>query len=112
MQVVDKPLTSSELKKLSLEIFGNFVKAVVDVEKQTMAVNAELHADLEAFMVENGSKSQNLWGINIYPDLAHGEMVEFDSMINLKPSLGNMSRNVVSTEIRQKILKVVNKLVK
>jgi len=40
---------------------------VVDVKKETMAVDAELHADEEKLLLENGSKQTDLWGINIYP---------------------------------------------
>ena len=97
---------------MARKLFGNMVKAVVDVEKEIMAVDGELHADLEVLLSENGSKRANLWGINIYPEIEGEEQIEFDSMINLKPHLGNRTRNVESAEIRSKIIKIVNSLVK
>lgn len=93
------------------KMFGNLIKAVVDIEKEIMAVNGELHADEEALLLQNGSKQQNLWGINIYPDLQGDNFIEFDSMINLRPSQGNRSRGVDSEEIRKKIIGIVNKLI-
>ena len=94
------------------ERFGNMVKAVIDVEKEIMAVDAELHADEEALLLEKGSRQEDLWGINIYPEMSENERIEFDSMINLRPSQGNRTRGVDAPEIRQKIIKIVNKRVK
>ena len=94
------------------ERFGNLVKAVIDVDKGIIAVDAELHADEEAALLESGSKQENLWGINIYPEMPENERIEFDSMINLRPSQGNRTRGVDSPEIRQKIIEVVNKRIK
>lgn len=92
-------------------MFGNLVKAVVDVEKGIMAVDGELHADEEALLLENGSAQKNLWGINIYPDLTGDDFIEFDSMINLRPSQGNRSRSVEDKEIQKEIIKIVNSLI-
>ena len=92
--------------------FGNLVKAVVDVERGIMAVDAELHSDEEALLLENGSEQKNLWGINLYPGASGDNFVEFDSMINLRPSQGNMSRNLDSPELRDKIRTIVGKIIK
>jgi len=92
--------------------FGNFVKAVVDVEKGMMVVDAELHADEEAYLLEKGSQSKALWGINIYPGLKNEEWIEYDSMVNLKPAQGNRTRGIDDPEIREKIIKIVSGLVK
>jgi len=85
---------------------------VVDIEKGIMALDAELHADQEALLLEQGSAQENLWGINIYPDLPNEQRIEFDSMINLRPSFGNCSRGVDSPGIQKKIIEIVNKLIK
>lgn len=62
MRIITEKITISELKEMSEKMFGNLVKAVVDVEKETMAVDAELHADEEALMLKDGSEQKNLWG--------------------------------------------------
>lgn len=112
MKIIWEIMTFDELNKMAEERFGTMVKAVVDIEKEIMAVDAELHADEEAGLLENGSKQENLWGINIYPEMPKSEWIEFDSMINLRPSQGNRTRGVDKPEIRQKIVEIVNKLVK
>lgn len=92
--------------------FGSLVKAVVDIEQGIMAVDAELHSDEEALLLENGSRQKDLWGINLYPAQDGEGFIEFDSMINLRPSQGNMSRRVDNPEAREKIVNVVNKIIK
>ena len=88
------------------------VKAVVDIEQEIMAINGELHADEEAVLMEQGAKQSNLWGINLYPELyGQEDWLEFDSMINLRPSGGNKSRGVEDPEIRKRIREIVNNLV-
>ena len=104
-------ITIPELKEMANNMFGNFVKAVVDVELDIMAVDAELHADIEALLLENGSKQENLWGINLYPELSRTDFIEFDSMINIRPGQNNKSRNIEDPKIREEILAIVNKLV-
>lgn len=37
--------------------------------------------------------------------------IEFDSVINLKPHFGNRTRGVDNPELRERIIKIVNKLV-
>jgi len=111
MEIIKKQISLEELKQMAEKMFGNLVKAVVDIEKGIMALNGELHADEEALLLQNGSKQHSLWGINIYPDLAGDGFIEFDSMINLRPSQGNRSRGVDSEEIRKKIIEIVSKLI-
>lgn len=112
MKIVRNKIQLEELKKLAKSGFGELVKAVVDVDRKIMAVDGELHADEEALLLEDGSLQRNLWGINLYPEIEIDDWIEFDSMINLRPSVGNLSRGVEDPEIRGKIISVVNKLVK
>ncbi len=108
MKTVENNISIKELKEMSSKMFGNLVKAVVDVQTHVLVVDAELHSDQEAYLLQLGSKQENLWGINIYPDLGKEERIEFDSMINLRPSQNNNSRGVDSEEIQKKILDIVN----
>lgn len=112
MKILDTPIALSELKTLATARFGNLVKAVVDIEKGIMAIDAELHADEEAELLSQGSKQENLWGINLYPDLTGDGFVEFDSMINVRPSAGNVSRGINDPKIQKTIRDIVSKLIK
>lgn len=109
--LIENPITRGQLKEIAQKRMGDLVKVVVDIERGIMAVGGELHSDEEAFLLERGSKQTNLWGINLYPDLSDDEMVEFDSVINIRPRQ-NRSRSVESEELRNKILQIVKKLIK
>jgi len=77
-----------------------------------MAVDGELHSDEEALLLENGSLQRNLWGINIYPELEEKDWIEFDAIINIRPSQGNRSRGVDDPALKEKVIKIVLNLVK
>ncbi len=109
MEIIRESLTLQALKEMAAALFGDMVKAVVDVDRERMAVNAELHSDLEALLLEDGSKQASLWGINLYPELQGGDFLEFDSMINVRPSQHNRSRDVLDPWIRKKIIAIVEK---
>ena len=111
MMIITEELVLNGLKQMA-EMFGGMVKAVADVDRGLLAVDAELHSDLEALLLENGSKQKSLWGINLYPDLPGDEFIEFDSLINMRPSQGNRSRGVDNEEIRERIAAIVNKRIK
>lgn len=112
IKIVKNSISREELLQIAKEGFGDLVKAVVDIEQKIMAVGGELHADGEVELMEKcGSKRENTWGINIYPKKPDDEWIEFDSMINIKPSLGNRSRDVESLETKGIIKKIVGKLI-
>ena len=107
MEIVEEKISIQQLKEMSSKMFGDLVKAVVDIEKEILVVDAELHSDQEAYLLQLGSKQENLWGINIYPDLDVDKRIEFDSMINLRPSQDNNSREIENEGLRKKILNIV-----
>lgn len=112
MKLVDKKITLGALKKMSSRTFGGLVKAVIDIEKGVMVVNADMHADQEKFLMDTGSKQDDLWGINLYPNLPQDQFIEFDSMINIRPRLNNFTRGIDDKKTRDKIVEVVTSLIK
>ena len=111
IKIIENKITKAELKEIAENQFGDFVKAVVDLEKGIMAIGAELHADEEATLLERGAQQKNLWGVNLYPEKSGDEWIEFNSMINIRPSQGNTSRSVEDPKIQEKIREVVAKRV-
>lgn len=95
------------------KMYGGLVKGVVDVQKNILVLDAEMHADQEQFLLEQGSKQDDLWGINLYPSkFGSKDFVEFDSMINIRPRQKNMSRGVDNEELRKQIVAIVEGIVK
>lgn len=101
-------ISVSELSIMAASMYGAFVKAVVDIKRGILVVDAELHVDQEQFLLEQGSGQTDLWGINLYPDkFGTGDFIEFDSMINIRPRQKNMSRGVENEETRKEITALV-----
>lgn len=111
IDLIEKQITKVHLSEVAKQRFGDMVKAVVDVEKRIMTIGAELHSDEEALLIEQGSRQQDLWGINLYPEKSGDDFIEFDSMINIRPSQGNRSRDVTDPLVRQKIKDIINLLI-
>ncbi len=101
-------ITINELKVMAEKTYGTLVKADVDIAKKVMIVDMDMHADGEAYMLENGSKQQDLWGFNLYPQhYGTKDFIEFDSMINIRPRQNNMSRDVQDPAVREQIQQIV-----
>ena len=101
-----------ELRQMAAARFGDMVKGVVDVRRGIMLLDADMHADQEAELLADGSAQRDLWGINLYPELAGVDWLEFDSLINLRPSFGNRSRGVDDSATREAIVSMVEQLVR
>jgi hypothetical protein len=111
MKMVMKSISLKELIEMSHRMHEELVKAVVDIDKGIMIVDIDMHVDAELELLESGSQQKNLWGINIHPLETKENRIEFDSMINIRPSSGNRSRGVEDKEVQKKIISLVNKLV-
>ncbi len=102
----------AELQEMAEKMYGTLVKADVDIAKKLLVVDMEMHADGEAYLLEQGSEQSDLWGINLHPD-KHGtdEFIEFDSMINIRPRQQNPSRDVLDPAVRQQIIAFIDEIV-
>jgi len=107
-----QPVSFEQLRHLARARFGDMVKAVVDLRREIMLLDADMHADQEAELLADGSEPEDLWGITLYPDAPDADWLEFDSMINLRPSFGNRTRGVDSPATREAIVQLVERLVR
>lgn len=105
MRILESPIKKAELLKSKTVFEGPMIKAVVDVKRRIMGIDAQLHADIEQFLLASGSKQEDLWGVNLYPE--DEDFIEFDSMINIRPQQGNRSRSVEDPEMQESIREVV-----
>ena len=110
--IISTPINAKRLAEMATASFGDMVKAVVDTRLKLLALGGGLHSDEEQALIEQGSDQQDLWGINIYPEQPRSEWIEFDSMINIRPRMGNRSRGVEDEGARQLIIAVIDSLIK
>jgi hypothetical protein len=110
-RILQSPVTRRELVVLAAEQFGDMIKAAVDVVREVVALGGQLHSDEEAILLDDGSRQSDVWGINLYPDEPGDGWIEFDSMINVRPSQGNRSRGVADKALQNRIREVVSRWV-
>lgn len=108
----DDPISIDDLRRFVPGRFRDFVKGVVDLRRRVLLVDADMQADQEAALLAEGSDQRDLWGINLYPQLDGPDWLEFDSMINLRPSFGNRSRGVDDPATRDAIAGLLGSLVR
>ena len=111
MQILQTAITRAELAALAENTFGDMIKCVADVKQGLLAIDAELHADLERLLLENGSAGEDLWGFNLYPDEEGEDFIEYDSLINIRSWQGNPSRGISNPEIKEAIAKIVSQFI-
>ena len=104
MQILQTAITRAELAALAENTFA-------DVKQGLLAIDAELHADLERLLLENGSAGEDLWGFNLYPDEEGEDFIEYDSLINIRSWQGNPSRGISNPEIKEAIEKIVSQFI-
>ena len=111
MQILQHPISKSELASIAGNTFGDMVKAVADVKRGIVAIDADLHSDLERILLEDGSAQEDLWGFNLWVEEEGDDFIEFDSLINIRSWQGNPSRDVVDPAVREAIKSTVNKFI-
>jgi hypothetical protein len=108
MKQIHEKVLLAELRQLSERMYGSLVKADVDISNGILVIDMDMHADGEAFLLDAGSKQEDLWGINLHPDkFGTNEFVEFDSLINIRPRQQNPTRDILDQAIRASIVKIV-----
>ena len=112
MKIITEPTSLSELWLTRKVGFEDMMKMVVDVEQEIIGDDAELHADLEALLLDNGSRQPNPWGINIYPDQSDEDYIEFTALINIRPSQANRSMELEDPQTLHKIREICSRLLK
>ena len=111
MQILQKSITRAELAALAENTFGYMIKCVADVKQGLLALDAELHADLERLLLENGSAGEDLWGFNLYPEEDGDGFIEYDSLINIRSWQNNPTRDVLDPGIREAIKLIVEQFI-
>ena len=84
-----------------------FIKVVVDIERGILVGGGQRHVEGEQKLLQEGSKQENLWGGGFDTETKE---IDYNSMINLRPSADNPSRDILSSKIRKMFDKIVKDL--
>ena len=111
IKLIDSKIDRDELKRLVAEGFKDMVKYAIDVKNRRIAIGGELHADEEQLLLENGSEQKDIWGANYYPGKGETGCIEYTSLINIRPSQGNNSMEIVNEDLLEKIKEITFALI-
>jgi hypothetical protein len=87
-----------------LEAQGSYLKLAVDVAQGLVVGGGEYHADCEEVLLEQGSRQENIWGADWYPD---SHAVAFGALINIRPRQNNRAMEVQDAALRARIEQIV-----
>jgi hypothetical protein len=111
MEIIRTPISRQDLIDRFTTSYPTVVKAVVDLGRGIIALDAEWHADLEVLLLEEGSKQENLWGINLMPLKRPEDFIIFESLINIRPAQKNFSLDITDANLQARIQEVVSRLI-
>lgn len=104
--LITKHATKEQIEQASQDLAG-YIKVVVDVEKEILTAGGMKHVEGEQLLLKHDSNQENLWGGGFDVET---EEIDYDSMINIRPSQGNSSRQVMDEAIREKMDTTIKKL--
>lgn len=107
IKIVEDTISLEELSEIAKEYYIDMVKGVVDISTGKVAFGGEYHMDANVKILENGSNQADVWGFNLYVKQPVGDRIEFTSLINIRPQVGNKSMEVQDEEIRAKMQEIV-----
>lgn len=104
--IIRERATKEQLNEM-LQMWGVFIKIVVDIEREILAGGSERHYECEEKLLEDGSKQKDLWGADWCP---YTKEIIFESIINIRPSQNNRTMIVQSPIIRERITTITERL--
>ena len=110
--IVEDKISVDELKKIGREFYISIIKGVVDIEKEVVAFGGKFHIDSNMKLIENGSEQKDVWGFNINFDEPRDSWVEYISLINIRPLVGNRNMEVQDENIRKKMKQIIDSKIK
>lgn len=107
IKIIERPITKAEALEIGKEWYGEMVKGVVDVKRGIVALGGEYHMDANNLLVEQGSAQEDIWGFNIYPARASDDWIEYLSLINIRPAVGNQDMEIHDQGLRDTMKKII-----
>lgn len=111
IKILENKMGIEEVKEFAKKWYGVLIKGAVDIENGRVALGGDYHIEASELLTNSGSKFENIWGFNINFGENKEGLLEFDSMVNIKPNIGNRSRNISDENVIQKAKEVIYKYI-
>lgn len=109
--ILDHKITTEEVKKMADFWYGTMIKGAVDIEGGRVALGGDYHIEDSELLTSTGSKFEDIWGFNIRFEENENGVLEFDSMVNIKPNFGNRSRSINNADVIKKATEIIYKFI-
>jgi hypothetical protein len=106
IHIIRQRATQTEIQQM-LEELETYIKLAVDIKRNILAGGGEYHADCEEVLLEDGSRQEDVWGADWYPE---SWTLEFGALINIRPHQGNRGMEIEHPELRERVETVVRNL--
>jgi len=104
-------MSLGDVKKIAGFWYGSMIKGAVDVEGGRVVLGGDYHIEGSELLTSTGSKFEDVWGFNIRFEEDPKGVLEFDSMVNIKPNFGNRSRNISNEDIVKRAEEIIYKFI-
>ena len=106
IHLLQEKASAAEMNEM-LAHYESMIKIVVDVRRGVVSGGGEIPADCETVLLDDGSEQDDLWGANWYPS---EQRIEFESLINIRPRLGNRSILIQNEELRRQVESITREI--
>jgi len=106
IHLLKQPASSAQIQEM-LQQYESMIKIVVDIRRRFLSGGGEMHADCESMLLDDGSEQDDLWGANWYPN---EQRIEFESLINIRPRLGNRNIVIQDENLRRQVDSVTREI--
>jgi hypothetical protein len=106
IHLLKQPASSAQIREM-LQQYEGMIKIVVDIRRRFLSGGGEMHADCESVLLDDGSEQDDLWGANWYPS---EQRIEFESLINIRPRLGNRNILIQDENLRKQVDSVTREI--
>jgi len=103
IHIIRRRATENEMSDM-LQTLDSYIKLAVDVGRGVLAGGGEMHADCEHALLADGGAQEDIWGADWSPD---SQVIEYASLINIRPAQGNRSLEVSDPDLRGRIARIV-----
>ena len=109
--IAERKMEIQEIRDMDPCFFEDMVKIVIDRKLHKLALQAEMHSDLQIELYDSGSNEKDLYGANIYWDGS----IEWTSTINVARNRelqgGVYGREIKDPDVIAELTDIVNEWV-
>lgn len=106
--IAERKMELQEIRNMDPCYFDDMVKIVIDRKNHKLALQAEMHSDLQIELYDAGSNEKDLYGANIYWDGS----LEWTSTINVARNRelqsGTYGREIKDQEVIAELTDIIN----